>query len=179
MNPLVAALLLTLAGISRSGPAEVPGLEGTWRFLPDRSTDIATWRSRTPQLTISQEGGMVVILHEWLERNQVVFVDSLVFRPGEPPSHVPVRSVIWSENWFMGVLAKKGTMKAVSGSWIDRERELRVTTEQAVTVSQGETVLRTTREYVLDPAGKTLTLTELRSTRPTAVILVFERRETQ
>jgi hypothetical protein len=179
MNPLVAALLLTLTGISRSGPAEVPGLEGTWRFLPDRSTDIATWRSRTPQLTISREGGMVLVLHEWLERNKVVFVDSLVFRPGEPPSHVPVRSVIWAENWFMGVLAKKGTMKAVFGSWIDGERELRVTTEQTVTVSQGETVLRTTREYSLDPAGKTLTLTEHRSTRPTSVILVFERREAQ
>ncbi len=150
-------------------------IEGKWTFQKEKSTDIATWRSWTPRVEISTSGGRVTITHQWLERNQVAYTDSFAFLPGGAATAFPVRSEIWTDNWFLGVLAKPGSLLSVTGSWLEPQKALKMTTDQVVRTSQGEATLTTTREYRVDAAGTTLTLTEQRSSRPSPVVLVFQR----
>jgi hypothetical protein len=150
-------------------------LYGTWRFVQEKSSNLATWRYRKPELVIRESDGTVTIDHNWIERKRIVLVDRYTFRPGGDTESSPVTTEIWTDNWFMGVLAKKQTERTVSGRWIVRGEALMTVSDQIVSISQGEATITTTREYRLDGAGKSLTLRETRSSRPTAILLVFER----
>ena len=172
-------LILLLFVLLFSSPAQAggPGLEGTWKFVPTGSTDIVTWGNSLPQIDISTAGGKVRVLHNWLERGSVAFADTFEFRPGGGEVTSVVRSEIWPDNWFMGVLSSAGDTRSVSGNWLEPEKAFRVVARQAVRTSQGKTSVTTTRDYTLGPQGKTLTLSEKRSSRPSPVVLVFERKE--
>ena len=149
---------------------------GTWKFNKEKSTDIASWRYRQPQLVIRNEGETgISVVYNWLERDKVVFVDSIKFVPGGEQAEFPVTSQYWYENWYMGVLAKLGTNKTVSGSWEEKDRALQVQEEQTVETSQGDTQIQTTYSYNLDRRGNVLTAIEKRSSRPTPITLVFDR----
>ncbi len=168
---LVAVCLLTHPPEARPQP----GIEGAWAFQKDKSTDIVPWRSWVPRVEISTSGECVTITHKWLERNQVAYTDSFTFQAGGGSTTIPVRSEIWTDNWFLGVLARPGSSLSVTGSWLTPGKALKVTTDQIVRTSQGETTLTTTREYRTDDTGTTLTLTERRASRPSPVILIFQR----
>ena len=149
---------------------------GTWKFNKEKSTDLATWRYRQPQLIIRDEGEAgISIVTNWLERNRVVMVDSVDFVPGGEQTEILVTSQYWYENWYMGVLAKVGTIKTISGDWEEQGRELTVHKELTVETSQGDTQIKTTYTYSLDRKGDVLTVIEKRSSRPTPIELVFER----
>ncbi len=150
-------------------------LFGTWQFVQEKSTDLATWRYRIPELVIGDSNGTVTIDHRWVERKQIALVDRYEFLPGGDPVSTPVTTEIWTDNWFMGVLAKKASERTVSGRWIIRGEAMMTVSEQTVSISQGETTISTTREYRVNGDGKTLTLRETRSSRPSSVILTFER----
>ena len=151
---------------------------GTWKFNKDKSTDLATWRYRQPQLIIRSEGeGGISIVHNWIERKKVVMVDSVKFMPGGKRVEIPVTSQYWIENWYMGVLAKLGTIKTISGNWDKQDRALQVQKELTVETSQGDTQIQTTYSYNLDRRGDVLTVIEKRSSRPTPIEMVFERVE--
>jgi hypothetical protein len=150
-------------------------LSGSWEFRPARSTDVALWRSRIPRLEIHGSAQELVIRTLWLEGKNVAMVDSFRVRPGGPATGTTVTSQIWPDNWFMGVLAKKGAVRTSTALWKDPVRALDLTTEQVVETSQGDVTIRTVREYRLDATGSTLTVTERRSSRPTPVVMTFER----
>jgi len=151
---------------------------GAWKFNKEKSTDLATWRYRQPQLIIRDEGEAgISIVTNWLERNKVVMVDSVNFLPDGEPVAIPVTSQYWYENWYMGVLAKVGTNKTVSGNWEKQDRSLQVQKELTVETSQGDTQIQTTYTYNLDRGGDVLTVIEKRSSRPTPITLVFDRVE--
>ena len=152
-------------------------LYGEWTLVPEKSTDLAPWKYRHLQVEIRQDGEGLTLLQKWLQRKKVAFVDSVTFVPGGPAVQVPVDTYVWPENWFMGVLAKKSSMKKISGAWKKQDQTLVVTREQTVLISQGETTITTTREYALDWRGKTLTIKEKRSSRPTLVKYVLKRIE--
>lgn len=178
MKARTRTLLVLVVCIAGVAPLQSQTLDGSWKFIQEKSTDLATWRYRLPQLVIAKEGDRVRLIHNWLERNQVAFADTFIFLSGGKPSAAQVTSPIWPENWYMGVLAKTGTTKAVSGTWLEEGRALWMSVDQTVEVSQGEAVIHTTREYRLDRESGLLTLTERRMTRPTPVLLVFERLDT-
>jgi hypothetical protein len=75
----------------------------------------------------------------------------------------------------MGALARKGSTKTTSGTWREAGTTLETRTRQVLNVSQGEVMVETTRTFRLEPGGARLTVTEQRSTRPTPIVLVFER----
>ena len=187
MNSWVCMLLpriqlfsaLFFSGLLFSSPALAggPGLEGTWKFVPARSTDIVTWGYSLPQVDISTADGRVRVLHYLLDRGNVAFADTFEFRPGGKEVTTITRSEVWPENWYMGVLSSPEDVRTVSGHWLDPETSFRVVTRQTVRTSQGKTIVTTTRDYTLGPGGKTLTLSEKRSSRPSPVVLVFERKE--
>ncbi|MBN1541719.1 hypothetical protein JW992_06200 [candidate division KSB1 bacterium] len=167
-------LLLVAAFLQLDCSAPDRSLFGTWELVPEKSTDLVTWRYRKLQLEIHPQDDDVVILHNWRDRNRIAFVDSIVVVPGQKTSTaIAVDSPIWPENWYMGVLAKTGVDRLVSGEWIEPGRELSVTIEQLVEISQGEKIVHTHRLYRIDRRGKILKLVEQRSTRPTPIELVF------
>jgi len=172
----VLALLITIAaaGCQRVQPQSV---FGTWKLLPEKSTDLATWRYRLPQLSIDSTGAPVRAILHWMERSRVASADTFLLDPGGDTLEVPVRSRLWSANWYMGVLAVENSVRKVSGSWSQKPVGLNLTSEQPVSISQGETLLRTRWEYRLDPSTGLLTVREQRSSRPTPVVMVFERLE--
>ncbi|HEX7571691.1 MAG TPA: hypothetical protein VF514_01255 [Bacteroidota bacterium] len=172
-------LFLLLSGLLISSPALAagPGLEGTWKFVPAKSTDIASWNYSQPQLRISSADGNVRVIHDWLDRGKVAYADTFEFRPGGSPVTSVTRSEVWPENWYMGVLSSPGDARTISGLWLEPGKGLRVVARQTVRTSQGKTTVTTTRDYTLGPEGKTLTLSEKRSSRPSPVVLVFERKE--
>jgi len=150
-------------------------LYGEWTLVPEKSTDLAPWKYRHLQVEIRKDGEAITILQKWLRRKKVAFVDSVTFTPGGQAVQVPVDTYVWPENWFMGVLSKKNSMKKISGTWKKQDQALVVTREQIVEISQGETTITTTREYGLDWRGQTLTIKEKRSSRPTLVKYVLKR----
>jgi len=160
------ALLLACSGANHSLP-------GTWKLIPEQSTNIQTWIYRTLELEIHQAADTTIILQKWLEREKIALVDSVSFTPGKI-TEIPVNSYIWPENWYMGVLSKKNSLRKVSGTW-RAANELTTTVEQVVEVSQGDATLTTVREFSLNGDGDELTLIEKRSTRPTPITLVFAR----
>jgi len=165
--------LIMIAGLACSSSEK--SLYGTWTLVPEKSTDLAPWKYRHLQVEIRKEGEAITLLQKWLQRKKVAFVDSVTFVPGGQAVQVPVETYVWPENWFMGVLAKKSSSKKISGVWKKQDQTLVVTREQAVLISQGQTTITTTREYGLDWRGKTLTIKEKRSTRPTLVKYVLKR----
>ncbi len=170
---VICAFILFPAAMAAAGP----GLDGVWKFIPDKSTDIASWNYALPQVEITSVGGAVRVIHDWLDRGKVAYADTFAFRPGGDAIKSVTHSEVWPENWYMGVLASVGDTRAVSGIWTEPGKSLRVTTVQVVRTSQGKTSVTTVREYALSADAKTLTLTEKRSSRPTPVVLVFDRKE--
>lgn len=162
----LGALLVACSGANHSLP-------GTWKLIPEKSTNIQTWIYRTLELEIRQETSNTIILQKWLEREKVAFVDSVSFAPGKI-TEIPVTSYIWPENWYMGVLSKKNSVRKVSGAWRGAN-ELTTTVEQLAEVSQGDATLTTVRLFSLNREGDELTVVENRSTRPAPIKLVFAR----
>ncbi|NOY76744.1 MAG: hypothetical protein GXO76_02615 [Calditrichaeota bacterium] len=148
---------------------------GRWAYVPEKSTDLVTWRYRTPEVVVQKEKDRIVILWNWMRRGKVAFRDSLTFCPGSAPSKIPVTSAIWPENWYMGVLAKKNSWKLISGEWKQPGRELFVRKKQVVEISQGEAHITTDYTYTLGSKGRMLTVVEKRSSRPTSITYVFKR----
>ncbi|HTO93390.1 MAG TPA: hypothetical protein VMM80_03435 [Bacteroidota bacterium] len=177
---MIARTFLLAAVLTLAGRPENPAgssIEGTWKFVPAKSTEIATWKGRIPEMVIFGRESQVCVIENWLERGQVAYADTFLFTPGGPSTRSLVRSVEWPDNWFMGVLSSAGDERSVSGSWQTKGSDLRVITVQPVVTSQGKTSITTTREFALGSDGLSLTVTERRSSRPAPVVLVFERKE--
>lgn len=150
-------------------------LFGTWELQPQESTDMATWRYRTLTLEIGRQGEHIVLLQKWRRGNEPFFVDSLSFVPSAEKSMIPVTKPHWPDNWYMGVLAIPGRDKSVTGTWLNDEGALQVTTVQPVQTSQGEHLLHTTMRFSPDEDGEVLRVEVQRETRPTPVVLIFKR----
>jgi len=154
-----------------------PGLNGTWKFVPGKSTDIASWGNSLPQIEISSSDANVRVISEWLERGKIAFADTFDVHTGGGAVTSTVRSEVWPPNWFMGVLSVPGEPRTVSGSWLEPGKSLRVVSRETLRTSQGKIPVTTTFDYTLEADGKTMTCSEKRSTRPSPVVLVFERKE--
>lgn len=170
----VLLLTLIVTGCQRPHP---PTVFGSWKFMPEKSTDIASWRYRLPQLSIDSTATHVRVIMSWMERQRAAFVDTFLVAPGGDPVKRAVHSRLWPANWYMGVLAMENSERTISGTWSQKPLVLELTTKQPVSISQGETLLTTRWEYRVDPTTGLLTVREQRSSRPTPVVMVFERLE--
>ncbi len=169
----VPVLLLVLIGLSCAESDQT--MYGRWQLNQEESTDLVAWRYRQHELEIRDNQGEVTILERWIYRKSPAFVDSVTFMPGDDPNYIVLKTPHWPGNWYMGALSQEGSKKSVAGEWKEKHRILRVVTEQELQTSQGEIILNTGREYRLESHGEKLIVHEKRSTRPTPIILVFER----
>lgn len=175
LNWLVFSLIL--AGLAFPSNNNKKQIYGIWQLLPDKSTDLATWRYRTLTLEIREDGDLLVILQKWRRGDEPFYIDSLSFVPGGESSSAPVATRHWPENWYMGVLAMPDKARKVSGEWKSPGRELETKVDQNMQTSQGEYALETTFHYQVDEKLDLLRVQVQRSTRPSVIDLVFERVE--
>ncbi len=173
--PILWVILFLVGLLGMSCSPNRSSIFGRWTFRPEKSTDLVTWRYRTPEVVIRKEQQGLSIVWHWMRRKKIAFTDSVELVPNGTPVHVPVTSPIWPENWYMGVLSKLNTQRTFSGRWLKPEKRLTVQKEQRVTISQGETTITTRYTYDVSNGGNTLTITEKRSSRPTPITYIFVR----
>ena len=172
LNLLFLALLMSLI---LSCQKKNDTIFGRWKLNLKESTDLVTWRYRQLEMAIRENGGKIEIINHWKSRRAGDWVDSLAFVPGGDTVRIPIKTAHWPENWYMGVLSIPGTVKKVSGYWDKPKRELTVYLGQLVQVSQGRRVISTQKNFSLNRAGDKLTVIEKRSSRPTHILLSFDR----
>ena len=175
MNIKHVILLLLLLLVMQSCSKTDTTIYGKWKLNVEKSTDLASWRYRQLELEIVKLKEHITIVHNWTHSRYGNFIDSVTFTPDVDTARVMVKSPVWQENWFMGVLAKENSIKATWGNWNDEERRLTTWTTEVVQVSQGEATITTKKEYRLNRKGDLLTVQEKRSSRPSVVTLVFDR----
>jgi hypothetical protein len=154
---------------------------GKWKLLPNESTAVTTWSSINLDIRTKSER---VIVERTLSRGIGSYTETFSFVPGGKEETITLGNKNWSEkrimeiNWpenrFMGVRIAEGTICSVSGSWIRRNIELKVSSEMDLQVNQGIVNVKTIREYSVESNGK-LKVTEKRSTREGVIIYYFEK----
>ncbi len=148
---------------------------GTWKLDKKKSTDLVTWRYRNLEMEILKSEIYLTIIKNWKHKRYGNWSDTLIFIPGAEQNKIRVHSPIWQENWYMGVLSKTNSDKAVSGKWEKPDKKLQMITEQVVEISQGETTVKTTSDFRVNRKGDVLTVIEKRSSRPSEIKLIFDK----
>ncbi len=148
---------------------------GEWVLEVSESTDMATWRYRQLTLEIQQMQDRVEILQKWRRGKEPFYIDSLSVVPGGAETEIQIERQHWPDNWYMGVLAMKGSAKSITGNWKVQDRHLHLSVKQPVQTSQGDHLLTTEMNFQVDQKLDRLTVQVQRSTRPTPVELIFYR----
>ena len=167
----ILLLLLVYQSCEKAGDT----IFGKWKLNLKESTDLVTWRYRQLEMTIRENGDRIEIINRWKSRRAGEWVDSIAFVPGGNTVRIPIKTAHWQENWYMNVLSIPGTVKKVSAYWDKPKKALTVYSGQLVQTSQGRTVIRTERNFSLNRKGDKLTVIEKRSSRPTRILLSFDR----
>lgn len=169
---LVLLLALTLGSVScggADGSAEAEQFNGTWSFDEERSTDISPWNDLT--IEIEASSSRLTLERIWDGYYGVAVNDSMTIPIDGERHRVPMSQ--WPDNRHIGAFLGADSSKSVSAEWLDDGQTLRVTTHLNVRVSQGTTKIRTYSEYRVAPDGTTLTVLELRSSRPRPIRYTF------
>ena len=143
---------------------------GTWRFDPARSTNLAAWRSFELRIELSP--------------TEVEFERRLGWgrRTHEETMRLPLdgrRTAIavpyWSDNRHIGAYIGGDGHKQSQLRVLDDGRVFRVESDLILETQQGERAVNVLSDYHLSPDGQTLTLMEIRSSRPRPITYVFTR----
>jgi len=164
---VLAAGTISCGGTDGSINAEQ--FSGTWSIDEERSTDISPWNGLTVQIDASSS--QLTLERIWGGNYGVTVNDSMTIPIDGEQQRVPMQQ--WPDNRHIGASLASDSSKTVSAEWLDNGRTLRVTTRLDVRISQGTTRIRTYSEYRISPNGGTLTVLELRSTRPRPLHYTF------
>jgi hypothetical protein len=146
-----------------------PDLEGRWRLDTERSSPLSGWHAM--DLVIAVDGDQIDITHHMRWRHTRV----------SKTNAVDVSAPVVSDGFFrvearhMAVYPTKGGTSETTAEWIDEDRTLRTETHTSVEVSQGDVPLRITSEYRIGEGAETLTLIELRSSRPRPLVYFLRK----
>ncbi|MFB6272034.1 MAG: hypothetical protein ABEL51_03965 [Salinibacter sp.] len=166
---LVALAVGTISCGGGDGSVNAERFNGTWSIHEERSTDISPWNGLTVQIDATPS--QLTLERIWDGNYGVTVNDSMTIPIDGEQHRVSLQQ--WPDNRHIGATLASDSSKTVSAEWLDNGRTLRVTTRLDVRVSQGITRIRTYSEYRVSPDGGTLTLLELRSTRPRPLHYTF------
>ncbi len=145
------------------------GLEGEWKMLPERSSEIGLYN--TVALTFTTTPGSVALVQVW--GGGRAFRDTVILTTDGKVHRLPVRDRVWPSNVFMGVSLQPGTLRELSARW-DRKDEVLVITERTpLLVSQGAITLETENRFELSENGTVLTWKLRRPTRPESATATY------
>lgn len=165
----IAALVL-LAGSAPANNPNNPDFEGQWVLQKQGSTPVDPWSNLS--LEIAVDGQQVTIERIW-SAGRFRGVDDMTLEVDGGVNREPLHR--WLANRHLGAEIREDTTRQVTAEWLDDGRTLRVESRYTVLTSQGRAPIRTYSEYRLSPDGRTLTLLELRSTRPRPMHYIFTR----
>lgn len=163
-------LLLGLLTAAAAAPASPARLQGTWRFDPARSTNLAAWRSFD---LIIQASDQSVTLQRRLGWGRRVHEETMQLPLDGSRTAVPVP--YWADNRHIGAYIGGDGHKQVQARLLDGGRVLRIESDLTVETQQGDRAINILSDYHLSTDGRTLTLMEIRSTRSRPVVTVFTR----
>ncbi len=165
MKPLVILMFsLLFASILMAPPAFAQGdasIVGVWELIPQKSTDIDHFGTLT--VDIRESGKFLTLIQVWGTRNS--FRDSLVLTPGGPSVDVPITSVVFPSNVFMGLMSPVGEQRRLSGKWGQGRSALRIDEQSSVRGSQGTVPMTAVHRYELSKEKEILFYSVTRSTR--------------
>lgn len=168
----VLLLVFALGSMSSGGTdgsIDAARFNGAWSLDKERSTDITPWNDLTIEIDASPS--RLTLERIWGGSYGVTVNDSMTIPIDGEKHRVPMQQ--WPDNRHIGAFLAADSSKSVSAEWLDDGQTLRVTTHLNVRISQGTTRIRTHSEYRVAPDGKTLTVLELRSTRPRPLRYTF------
>lgn len=170
-------LVLAVAGIActDSAPSSTAAdrLTGTWTIAPDQSTAIDPWRDLTVEIAATD--ARLTLKRIWQGHYGYATVDSVTIPIDGAAHRIPLTQ--WADNRHIGAFVGGDSTKRVAATWVDDGTTLQVTTRLTVRTSQGPTPIRTHSEYRVAPNDSSLTLLELRSTRPRPIRYTLEASE--
>jgi hypothetical protein len=162
-SPLGCFLLSILTILACPALKGGAGLEGDWKMLPEKSSEIGLYR--TVDLHIEQTGGRVIVVQQWGGARG--FRDSLSLPLDGSVVRIPVNDRIWPTNVFMGVAMQPGTQREVHAS-SSGPGALRITERYPLHVSQGVVQVPVENQFTLSADSTTLTWRVVRPSRPAA-----------
>lgn len=163
---LLAAGLVLGVALSFAGQSD---LEGRWRMDPDQSSPLSGWHAM--DLIFDADGSAIDITYEmrWRRTNYRASNRVDLSKPEVTASFFRV------EARHMAVYPTKGGTSTTTAEWIDGDRTLRTETQTMVEVSQGDVPMRITTEYRIGEGAETLTVIELRSSRPKPLVYFMRK----
>ena len=165
---LIGGLAVGSFTLAEAG-TDVPDLAGSWTINRDASSPIDPWGRINLEITVEGDAVSISRTVSTGRRNHTEVYPIVV---GEV-NKVPVSW--WTGNRHIGAYMGGDGTETITAEWLDGGRTLRMESHYVLQTSQGETAVRSYYEYRLAPDGGELTVVELRSSRSTPVVHVFNR----
>jgi len=168
---LLSTVLLALACATTAfASTPSPGFAGTWRLDTARSTNLAAWRTFELRIETSQSEVRFDRRLGWGRRTHEETMSLPI--DGQPTA---ISVPYWSDNRHIGAYIGGDGHKRAHLRVLDGGRILRIESDLILETQQGERAVNILSDYHLSPDAQTLTLIELRSSRPQPVTYVFTR----
>jgi len=143
---------------------------GEWQFDRAQSTDLSPW-SRC-QLIITQEGDTLTITRN-LRGGRRTHADVIALDVTREVNIVP--QGWWVGNRHIGAYAPHDGQQVIRAKTLDGGNLLRLEKDFVLETSTGSRDINVISQYQISPDGDTLTVIDVRSTRPRPVLHVFTR----
>jgi hypothetical protein len=157
---IIAPLLLFLVFLTPTAMAA--GIDGNWKLVPERSSQIELYA--TVALNVKVSGDTITLMQTW--GGSRAFRDTMILPIDDRSHDAVVWDRVWPTNVFMGVRLEPGSTRELSARWEKKGEILAVTETYPLLVSQGERSLTTVHRFALSEGGTILTWTQKRPTRP-------------
>ncbi len=167
---LLFAALASLSISAAASSLDPSKFVGEWQFDREQSTDLSPW-SRC-QLIIAQDGDQLMITRN-LRGGRRTFSDVIPLDVTKEINVVP--QGWWIGNRHIGAYLPHDAHQVIRAKTLDGGNLLRLEKDLVLETSQGSRDVNIISQYQISPDGDTLTVTDLRSTRPRPVIHVFTR----
>ena len=163
-------LLLCVLSAAAATAASAASLHGHWRLDPERSTNLAAWRSFDLSIALTDSTARLERRLGWGRR-----VHEETMEVPLDGTRTAVAVPYWADNRHLGAYIGGDRQKQVRARLLDGGRILRLESDLTVETQQGERAINILSDYHLSADGQTLTLIEIRSTRSRPVVYVFRR----
>ncbi|MCU0643997.1 MAG: hypothetical protein MUC94_07015 [bacterium] len=142
--------------------ADKTDLDGEWKLIPEKSTDIDLWGDLSLKIQVNETN--VIIVQTW-GRGTRAYQDSLFLQLDGAMTEIPIDDRIFPSNVFMGFSMPIGEKRQLKASWEQNRTILKVTESYNVRSSQGKMPMIATHTYALSKDQEVLLYKIQRSTR--------------
>ncbi|MBC7187564.1 MAG: hypothetical protein H5U38_11065 [Calditrichaeota bacterium] len=143
-----------------------PEFNGTWKLLPELSTEIDLYATLTIDATTKENG--ILLVQTWGTSRR--FVDSLDLRTDGSVTKLPIKDRVFPTNVFMGLSMPVGGERQLAARWEKGGTVLRIEERYSVRGSQGPTPVTCVHTYELREGGDVLVYEISRSTRTSGTL---------